>query len=99
MSWIRHPVYIITTIGNYIICYDCGWKHNLDVKSTTKQQARIVLDHLKTHLKHYLKSGSYDNYYVLEKKMLMIYLYHIPNKEFREEFSKHISKFNVNYLE
>ena len=106
MSWIRNPVYIITS-HNQIQCMgDCKegcvfseskiWFKNID-NLNKKEIAKEVIKHLNLHYKHYIEKGDFINANLVEQSMRDIYLSHIPNFIFRWFYKKYKIKFLFAY--
>jgi hypothetical protein len=104
MSWIRNPIYMITHVGGYIICYSCHkddgkpfWMHTLGKDTRTRRQrAKVVLDHLYWHWKND-KSLNYYTKELLEEKMFGIWMNELTPKKFQDEYRKHMCKFYGKY--
>ena len=107
MSWIRSPVYMITTT-NQIQCFGTEgkcclsndktgwWIHNL-TNETRKQRAKIVLNHLKGHYTDYQDKGKFDEAEKISFVMEDIYMDYFTNRLFRWIHKKYWLKFMVKY--
>ena len=106
MSWIRYPVYIITT-HDQIQCMGDGadgcvftnnriWYTNVN-NLNDKKRAEIVLKHLYEHYLDYLSKLEFSKADLIASKMEEIYLQYIPNRIFRYLYKKHRIKFLLKY--